>query len=120
MREVLSFYDVQIYPQNFDEVYPDQFFIQGKRLTIHASSTGMRDIDLGGMFDVSDLLNPELGLPGQEFISIPMEAGDTRFILIESGALEVPVEEAEAESETPTDQQLELNLNLTPEPAPES
>jgi hypothetical protein len=117
LREMLSFFDVPIYPQNFDEVYPDQFFIQGNRLTIHASSTGMRDIDLGGIYDVSDLLNPELGLPGQEFISIPMEEGDTRFILIKSDTLEAPAEETDSadELDPPVDQQIELNLDLTPE-----
>lgn len=72
-------------------------------LSIHAKGFGERIVDLGGVFNAQDVLEPDIGWPNKRFLTFPLEDGETRVLRLTPAA---PAESAEepAVDESPEQQ----------------
>jgi len=76
--------------------YIDTSYFGNGTVTIHSRQVGERTLDLGGYFQVSDLLDPSIGWPETDGFVLGLNAGETRILkLVPIPSLLLPEEEEE-------------------------
>lgn len=82
LRQVLSILEERIYIESNPDQAPDAAHFGPNLIAIHGRGQADRErrLSLPGVFDVTDLLNPELGWPAKHSFAFPVRFGET-FIL---------------------------------------
>lgn len=102
LREILRILEMFQHLRSAPPESGDFYYFGRNSLAIRAGMPGEHAIDLGGLYNVQDLLDPAVGWPEKRYLTVPMEAGQTRILKVMPAALpeEVPVTPPEASDET--------------------
>ena len=79
LREILSILELHLYFRSTVGI-GDTIHVGEGLVMLHARRSGERAIDLGGRFNVSDLLDMNLGWPDNDSLVLPMTTGETRLL----------------------------------------
>lgn len=79
LRQVLSILEEHIYIESNPDQAPDAAYFGPNLIAIHGRGQADRErrLSLPGVFDVTDLLNPELGWPAKQSFAFPVRFGET-------------------------------------------
>ncbi len=82
LRQVLSILEEHIYIESNPDQAPDAAYFGPNLIAIHGRGQADRErrLSLPGVFDVTDLLNPEIGWPAKQSFAFSVRFGET-FIL---------------------------------------
>jgi hypothetical protein len=103
--------------------YIDTSYFGRGIVTLHSRQVGERTLDLGGYFQVSDLLDPSIGWPETDGFVLGLNAGETRILkLVPIPSLLLPEEEEIAPPLVPAEGEPEGETAFDPvegeEPSP--
>jgi hypothetical protein len=103
LREILRILESFQHVRNAPPEADDFFYFGPNSLAIHANAGGESMIDLGGVYNVQDLLDPAVGWPEKRNLTVPMEAGQTRIFKVVPVALpeDTPAPLSEAVEKSP-------------------
>ncbi len=82
LREILRTLEIYQYIRSAPPESEDFYYFGRNSLAIHATTGGERMIDLGGVYNVQDLLDTAVGWPEKRIMTVPLEAGQTRIFKI--------------------------------------
>jgi hypothetical protein len=80
LRELLYILEQHTYFQTTSGRYVDTTWFGQGLMAIHARQVGERAIDLGDYYNVTDLLDPNLGWPERDSFLIQLDHGETRLL----------------------------------------
>lgn len=80
LREILGIIEQPIPIRPGAQRHYDAIFTGNDLIAIHGRQTGERTIDLGGFYDVVDLLDPEVGWPARDNFVLSLKTGETRLL----------------------------------------
>ncbi len=83
LREILHILEQQIYFRTTNGRYVDTTYFGHGLMGIHARQVGERAIDLGGYYDVTDLLDPSVGWPERDSFLLQLNHGETRLLKLQ-------------------------------------
>ncbi|MEA3364210.1 MAG: hypothetical protein U9Q79_01100, partial [Candidatus Hydrogenedentes bacterium] len=87
LREILRILEMFQHVRNAPPESDDFYYFGRNSLAIHAKTGGEHIIDLGGIYNVQDLLDAAVGWPKKRHLTVPIEAGQTRILKIMPVAL---------------------------------
>ena len=101
LREILRTLEIYQYVRSAPPESEDFYYFGRNSLAIHATTGGERIIDLGGVYNAQDLLDPAVGWPEKRVMTVPIEAGQTRIFKIMPVPLADDAPPGDAESSAP-------------------
>ena len=90
LRDILGILELRVCFQAGPKKFYDTTCFGPNLFAIHAKETGERIVDLDRVYDVQDLLAPEIGWPRKRTFSLSLKTGETRLLRL------TPVEVEEA------------------------
>jgi hypothetical protein len=83
LREILHILEQHLYFQTTNGRYVDTTYFGAGLLSIHARQVGERAVDLGDYYNVTDLLDANLGWPERDSFLIQLDHGETRLMKLD-------------------------------------
>jgi len=80
LREILSILEVPNYMRPLRINHFDTIHVGDHLLGIHARQIGERAVELDGVFNIHDLLDPAVGWPQRQTFHMPLKTGETRLL----------------------------------------
>lgn len=80
LREILGILEEHLFLRPPVEDRHSTVHLGPDLLVLHAAEQGERIIDLNGVYDVQDLLDPSIGWPAKSILNIGMKSGETRIL----------------------------------------
>jgi hypothetical protein len=80
LREILGIIEQPLPIRPSAQKHYDTIIVGSDLFAIHGRQTGERTIELGGFYDVVDLLDPEIGWPSRDNFVLSLKTGETRLL----------------------------------------
>jgi len=90
LRQILSILEMPICFQVTPTKFYDAVYFGPSLMAIHGKEMGERVVNLDRVYDIQDLLAPEIGWPRKQVFNLPLKTGETRLLKL------TPVEPEEA------------------------
>ena len=80
LREILGILEEHLFLRPPVEDRHTTVHLGPSLIVLHAADQGERIIDLNGVYDIQDLLDPSIGWPAKSILNIGMKSGETRIL----------------------------------------
>jgi len=82
LKELLRLLGQHIHLRKTPDKGADHTYFGPRVLALSADEPGERVLDLGGLYEITDLLEPHAGWPRNQFITLALRSGETRTFLL--------------------------------------
>lgn len=93
LREVADILELPLFATRRSAAYADLLHGHGGKLVVHSAETGERTWDLGALYDVVDLLDPQTGWRTKRVLTLPLVLGETLLLDLQPAQAATPIAE---------------------------